>query len=315
MPVASLIATPYSYDSTIPAENNYILFVHGWNLADWEKDAFAETAFKRLYWQGYKGRFGALQWPTGYGFGSWKTVLNDPDNFDNSEFNAWRSSQGLFGLLSNLSSSYSGHVYLFAHSMGNVVAGEALKLAGSSQVVNTYIAMQGAIAAHCYDPITEFRTVTLVLDNGTPDRYANYSDNSGPCYFNDVAGAGSYINFYNPNDWALEPNHWQLDQDLKPDLSYLYDGTNFFAGSYMLILPRNSYQIFAFCDEARCYALGAQANVGGVFKKGIAYQQIDLSQSPFNFENQHKDHSGEFNWDNMNRYQFWNEVLSQMKLK
>ena len=41
--------------------------------------------------------------------------------------------------------------------MGNVVAGEALKLAGSSQVVNTYIAMQGAIAAHCYDQIADFR--------------------------------------------------------------------------------------------------------------------------------------------------------------
>ena len=89
------LTTPYSYDPTIPAENNYILFVHGWNLADWEKDAFAETAFKRLYWQGYKGHFGAFQWPTGYGFGSWKTVINDPDNFDNSEFNAWNSATWL----------------------------------------------------------------------------------------------------------------------------------------------------------------------------------------------------------------------------
>jgi len=46
---ASLVTSPYAYDSTIPAENNYILFVHGWNLPTWEKDAFAETAFKRLY--------------------------------------------------------------------------------------------------------------------------------------------------------------------------------------------------------------------------------------------------------------------------
>ena len=63
---ATLVTTPYQYDSSITAENNYILFVHGWNLAPWERDAFAETAFKRLYWQGYKGHFGAFQWPTDY---------------------------------------------------------------------------------------------------------------------------------------------------------------------------------------------------------------------------------------------------------
>ena len=35
---------------------------------DPNKDRFAETAFKRLYWQGYQGRFGSFRWPTDYGF-------------------------------------------------------------------------------------------------------------------------------------------------------------------------------------------------------------------------------------------------------
>jgi len=30
---------------------------------DW-KEAFAETAFKRLYWQGFAGRFVQFDWPT-----------------------------------------------------------------------------------------------------------------------------------------------------------------------------------------------------------------------------------------------------------
>ena len=309
---ASLVTTPYAYDSTIPAENNYILFVHGWNLAPWERDAFAETAFKRLYWQGYKGHFGAFQWPTGYGFGNWKTVVTDPDNFDDSEYNAWHSALGLIGLLINLNSSHSDHVYLFAHSMGNVVAGEALKLAGSRQVVNTYVAMQAAIAVHCYDQSAGFRTVPWALDNGTPDRYANYPANNGPCYFNGIAGAGSFINFYNPYDWALEPDHWQLDQDLKPDIDCSWDGTHFIMEGEELDFPTYTYAIFAYCDEARCFALGAQANVGGKFTTA---QQVDLSQSPFIFGDQHKDHSGEFNSDNMNRSLFWNETLSKMRLK
>jgi hypothetical protein len=309
---ASLVTSPYSYDFSIPAESNYILFVHGWNLAPWERDAFAETAFKRLYWQGYKGRFGAFQWPTGYGFGSWKTVATDPDNYDNSESNAWASATGLVTLLGGLNSQFPGQVYLMAHSMGNVVAGEALKLAGANQVVNTYIAMQGAVPAHCYDPIADFRTVRLLLESGTPDRYANYPTNNGPCYFNGTAGAGSYINFYNANDWALAANHWQLDQDLKPDREYSYDGTDFSTESRILGLPQDTYEIFAYCDEARCYALGAQANVGGVF---LPDQAIDLNASPYNFGSEHNGHSAQFNSDNMERYLFWEQLLVSMNLK
>jgi hypothetical protein len=304
---ASLVTSPYSYDSTIPADNNYILFVHGWNLATWEKDAFAETAFKRLYWQGYKGHFGSFRWPTGYGFTGWKSVATDPDNYDNSEFNAWFSGTGLKNLLAALNSSYSGHVYLMAHSMGNVAAGEALRLAGSSQLVNTYIAMQGAVPAHCYDPAVTARIIPFPLDSGTPNRYANYPTTGASCYFNGTAGAGSYINFYNEQDWAL--GYWQTDQNLKPDTGFSWNGINFFAGGTEIDFLTSTHEIFAYCDEARCFALGAQANVGGAFLKSGTIQQINLQAHPYDFADQHKDHSGEFNSDNMHRAQFWDSVL------
>ena len=82
-------------DTTTP----YILFVHGWNMERWEKDRFAESAFKRLYWQDYKGRFGVFRWPTAYGFtGDFSQLLSNPqekDNFDNSENNALPSHRKL----------------------------------------------------------------------------------------------------------------------------------------------------------------------------------------------------------------------------
>lgn len=37
------------------------LWVHGWNMASWEKDRFAGTAFKRLCWQGPQGRRGVFR--------------------------------------------------------------------------------------------------------------------------------------------------------------------------------------------------------------------------------------------------------------
>jgi len=306
------LASGYAYDSTITAENNYILFVHGWNLPTWEKDAFAETAFKRLYWQGYKGHFGSFRWPTGYGVSGIISAITDARNYDNSESNAWASATGLLGKLNDLHTAYSGHVYLMAHSMGNVVAGEALNQAGS-QVVNTYVAMQGAVPAHCYDASTANRVTRT-----EPDYYAHYWTNGASSYFNDTAGAGTYVNYFNASDWALD--WWRTDQDFKPDSGYFYGTVNgitgFFSGfgsggPYPFLSPLSDrYTIFSYADPSWSYALGAPANVGGAFDN----QQVDL-QASFGFGNQHKDHSGEFNSDNMNRLQFWNTVLVKFKLK
>ncbi len=302
---ASLVTTPYSYDSTISAENIYILFVHGWNLPTWEKDAFAQTAFKRLYWQGFKGHFGEFRWPTGSGFTGIISGLIDSDNYDNSESNAWASATGLLGLLNNLNSQYPDHVYLMAHSMGNVVASEALKQAGANQVVNTYVAMQAAIPADCYDASTS------VVGDAIPDFYANFWTSGDPCYFNATAGAGSYINFYNESDWAL--GYWQDDQGLKPDSGYGYNFSTqqFYKGlGINLYFPNNTYEIFSHADPASSLALGAQADVGGVFSGN----QLDLNALPYIYGNLHKGHSAEFNSDNMQRATFWKALLTQMGL-
>lgn len=303
------VSTPFQYSSSSPEENNYIFFVHGWNLEPWERDAFAETAFKRLYWEGYKGRFGAFQWPTGTGV----------TTFDASELVAWQSAEGLRKKLDDLNSFYSGNVYLMAHSMGNVVAGEALRLEGSNQRVNTYVAMQGAIASHAYDPNTPTRSLGMagVYDDYTPNRYAQYPTNGGSCYFNGTAGAGTYVNFYNPVDYALVSGtfSWELNQNTKPDslrgYGFIQDTGQFFKSIYSteLVFPHDRYEIFSACDEARCHALGAQADVQGQFSGN----QINL-QSIFDFGSQHKDHSGEFNSDNMNRSPFWRTILQRFDL-
>jgi hypothetical protein len=303
-----------AFQYTAPQDTNtpYILFVHGWNMETWEKDRFAETAFKRLYWQGYHGRFGSFRWPTYYDFplGSWSWQSFDLQNFDKSEFNAWQSGIGLLNKLNDLKAQYPGNVYLLAHSMGNVVAGEALRLTGTNQVINTYAALQGAVSAHTYDPTTAIRDPYAV----TPDRYAEYYTSGAPCYFNGSAGAGAYVNFFNTNDWALT-KLWPADQNLKPDAGYGYNGTNFTSGFFFpspLYFPTNTYTIFAFCDEASSYALGAQINVAGVFSTA---NQVGLNSAPYNFADNHVDHSGEFRSDNARRSTFWNEVLVKMRLK
>jgi len=54
---------------------------------------------------------------------------------------------------------------------------------------HTYIAMQGAVPAHCYDASTVNRTTF-----SAPDRYAHYWTNSSPSFFQRFDGAGAYVN-------------------------------------------------------------------------------------------------------------------------
>jgi Alpha/beta hydrolase of unknown function (DUF900) len=290
----------------------YILFVHGYNMADWEKDWFAQTAYKRLYWQGYQGRFGAFQWPT--------TVAGTiSPRFDQSEYEAWNSGAGLLNLLTNLNNEYPGQVYLMAHSHGNVVAGEALRQAtqeGLGQIVNTYIAMQAAVDSHTYDPTTPDHSTSL----STPDRYGQYYTDGATNYFNGVTAAGTCVNFFNTNDWALNVA-WIPDQNLKPDSDYGYsypDTWWTYSGlsEIPLYFPTNTYTLFSYCDQAHAYALGAQPDVQGVFDGN----QLDLPSiwppdlSGGNY-GAHIWHSAEFRSDYPQRWQFWNEVMVKYQLQ
>jgi hypothetical protein len=286
--------TPFQYGPSTDTNTPYILFVHGWNMESWKKDRFAETMFKRLYWQGYQGRFGSFRWPCASG------ILT----FDDSEFNAWKSAAPLHAFLTNLNTLYPNQVYVMSHSQGAIVCGEALRLAGTNQLVNTYIAAQGAIASHDYDASATNR----YAGGATPDREAQYYTNGAPCYFNGVAGARTYINFFNTNDWALTLL-WPPNQNLKPDLGWEWNGTNYYAapanGGRNLYFPADTYEIFSHITQAQCYALGSQVNVNGAFSGS----QVELDIAPYNFGTPHKDHSGEFRSDTVHRWSFWDSVL------
>jgi hypothetical protein len=286
------------YDSGSGAEaNQYILFVHGMGMsdgADGSKVHFANTAYKRLWWQGYKGHFGAFEWPC-LGFTA----------YDQSEYNAWQSATALKDKLDDLNSSYSGNVYLFAHSQGNVVAGEALRLGAT---VNDYVACQGAVSAHAYSPGTP-NWPPLFGTNSTPDDYAVYPP-TGVNYFNSVSN--SRANFFNVNDWAL--GKWVFDQKLKPDIGYDYWNTNYWNGSTLLTYTNDTYKIFAYCVQSRSYALGATSGVGG-------FGNVDLMGlwlgDPFGRHRykEHCWHSGEFLFSTVEQWNWWGSLMDSFHLQ
>ncbi len=314
---------------------NYVLFVHGWNMLMWEKQAFAETAFKRLWWQGYRGRYGAFRWPT-YHMGL-ATVFSTLVNYDCSEYNSWKSAIALENLLVYLNDTNlcAGNVRVMAHSMGNVVAGEALRrlrdyrLPGTDQpYVRNYLALQGAIPAHAYDGSVNHNIDFLpyVVDNLTPNRYAMYwRDTNGP-YFSGPSGAGTYKNYTNPDDYALEK--WVFDQQTKPDesLGYWYSPAAatlpqnsgirrgilpwmrelFWPDNPNSALMADTHEAFAFGIEPRSSALGASLQVQGLF----AGNELNLQAPPFRFAKTHDYHSKQFRSTIALQWGFWNTVLT-----
>jgi hypothetical protein len=332
-----LHAFRYEENPGLSTVGQYILFVHGWNMETWEKDRFAETALKRLYWQGYQGRVGAFRWPTDNGFGDIWDVLIDRRNYDNSELNAWRSAPGLKSLLSSkLWAKYPQNVYMFAHSMGNVVAGEALRLS-SIRICQIYVAAQAAVPAHTYDPTKPAISFDYLASNygpATPNIYNNwFSGNS--------SGVFKRKNFYNANDWALNRDHWELNQLLKPDQatalgwSYRFDGSPYdnlqdynpslddaSPNHFLKISPTTTinfdinvadqrYEVMAYAAETRSSALGHEpVLLNGSLNLASASNNPRVWATDLQSYSAHKWHSAQFRSTNMRQKSFWNYVLN-----
>ncbi|HEX3800372.1 MAG TPA: LamG-like jellyroll fold domain-containing protein [Verrucomicrobiae bacterium] len=334
LPPGQNVGFQYPYNPAVDTNKPYILYVHGWNMTTWDKDRFAETAFKRLYWQGYQGRFGAFRWPTGNGFigaGSLATNLTEKDNYDSSEFNAWQSASGLTNLLTSLNGKYPSRVYLLAHSMGNIVASEALRLSGG-QVVNTYVASQGAISAHTYDTnaaIYSFSYPPFSSSPDTPNIYGNWFAGLNG------SGAGRIINFYNTNDYALARPHWQLNQLFKPDQDVLEGTTNWYYGysgsigdpppwnhfykqtftgstviSFNIVASLNDlYEVTAYAAQSYTTALGA-TSVSHV-AANVDLTTLWPSPDPLgNNYGSHFYHSAEFRGDAPPEWNYWHTLLT-----
>ena len=329
--------TPFQYGPSTDTNTPYILYVHGWNMEVYDKDRFAESAFKRLYWQGYQGRFGVFRWPTGNGFtGTFASVVFDGHNYDNSEYTAWRSATGLLNTLSNLNFQYPNHVYMLAHSMGNVVAGEALRLAatnGDGQLVNTYVASQGAIPAHVYDAtVTSPYLINYAYSShsipapGQPETPNIYGDRLA----GNSAAVGRRMNFFNNNDYALAPDAWCFDQELKPDVfigsgSYYYAGNtndpspwNHFefisgggGGTFDLDIVTNlqqRYEALAYAANPYSMALGTTPNILNI-SQNLDLTTVWPTDTSGNNYTDHFWHSAEFRGDCWQEWNYWNTVL------
>ena len=314
---SSVVANTNSYE---PEGRQYLLFVHGWNMEEWEKDRWTEAVFKRLWWQGYKGRVGAFSWPTLFGF-EWYKAASDPDHYNRSELRAWRSARALKERLVALNAPYPGQVRVLAHSMGNVVAGEALRL-GPDGLVHSYLAAQAAISAHMYDA----QVANYWSGWKTPNIYAHYfsgTDATRPYLTDNLNKTGKTIRFYNPKDYALEK--WRYNNKQKPESNYHYIGNkpsyDSRAGDrfyYDNITARNDERTLAFeLDRYEIFAMCAQSYswpLGSVFMSMNGFRNINMN-TYFGYNDKKYAHSREFRSNIADEQHFWLSVVFHLELK
>lgn len=313
-----------------PATEETFLLVHGWNMTDAEKAQWIETTFKRLWWQGYQGSVALFSWPTLAEYGGPWDVLTDPHHFDNSEFRSWLSSEALATVFKDLNPGGS-KLRVLAHSMGNVVAGEALRRY-SGPLIHTYIACQAALSAHYYDNTIAdkhpcgHQFVHDPLFPSTPDIIGHFSTgdvNSAPYLRGNSQHVANMQNFYNALDWALDL--WEINNVRRPDgwapYSFSYrgredrysEGTDKFIRNASSSTPetlrinhvRQRYMIFSYCAESRSKALGQTEN--SIF----SFWNLELSpaRGGMGYDAQHYSHSREFRSNIVDEWDFWKRVF------
>ncbi len=204
-----------------PATDEYLLYVHGWNMDEWEIERWAETVFKRMWWQGYQGGIGVFMWPTL----KWKMPLHlekavDATNFDDSEFRSWQSAATLAQLMARLNGS--GQLRVIAHSHGNIATAEAIRKLSGMPNIHTYIATQAAVSAHLWDNRCESKYGSNLANawaSTTPNVYGHYHSGTQPeqpYFVRNFSNINNFHNFFNPSDYALS-SAWELTMAMRPD--------------------------------------------------------------------------------------------------
>lgn len=322
--------------------NDYVLLVHGWRMQANERRNFADTTFKRLYWQGYQGRFGMFSWPTTFTEGKyWDWAFADNrNNYNRGELRAYHSAEALRNLLHDLKDDgYNTHIV--AHSQGNVVTSEALRQegaaadAGSPPLVKTYVASQAAYSAGAADAnaiaspqnvlTVRHPSLAYLTTPGVPDVYSSSPVTGKPYFMPASAAVEKAYNFFNPVDGAVgDVKVWPLNQMMKPmqessattSLNYRYNTalarfesyTNSgITGPLNPANPLDLYQIMSFAAESWTTGLGASAGIGGVFTTAGEVNVFSLGAN-----NSREDHSFQFNRTPYSTRLYYNVLLKRL---
>ena len=319
----------WTYSEDPQATEKTAIFVHGWRLKYMDYMNWSDTSYKRLWHQGFKGKFYSFRWATFSGDNNGLPYGYDENiegtafppggtTYNASEYRAWLCGPTLASFVNQLPNA--GNRSLFAHSMGNVISGAALR---SGMSIQRYAMCNAAMAAMAYDPDPILRNVDNIFLPGTiPELRDTPDTNPDPAIrtnyglenkFN-LPGNPTVFNFGLPDDSAL--GSWSANNlFFKPNTQYLYT-ENSILQPFPLVYqatPVSSFRSVTAVPEAMGYvtksrtrSAGADLRTNGKIAAG---NKIDM-------KNWFADtHSAQWRWSNHSTELFWKELSIRLILK
>lgn len=129
-----------------PLFNTNFVFIHGYNVNELQAQGWHAEFFKKLFWAGSRARFHAITW---YGSDSqnfWPYYGYKAPDYHGNVLHAFQTAP----LLEDYLNALGGNVILAAHSLGNMVACETVRLAPAN--VSLYFMLNAAVASESIDP-------------------------------------------------------------------------------------------------------------------------------------------------------------------
>ena len=302
---------PWNWEPEVDpnSEAKTIVYVHGWRMNYDEYLSWADTTFKRLSQLGYKGRFYSFNWPTFNGDNNGPNPIDlykpGSTTYNASEYRAWLSGPALADFINRLPNSNAR--YLLAHSMGNVVAGAALR---SGMQLSRYAMCNSAMAAMAYD--------SSIVDDDyeTPDTDSDAETRSifGLANkFNPVST--EIINFTLPADYALA--QWNVNNEFfkpQPFINYNYYYHSYEPpGRKLTYEGLTSVRLITSVAEAMGYVTRSRSHPAGIKPntRGSVVSFVNMGPDGFNFGTEH---SAEWDYSIQKTSSFWKQVLVAFRI-
>ena len=137
---------PDSDCNGIPRKSRNCLYIHGFNVNQNQARGWAATIFKRFWQSGYNDLFTAVDWYGDIGQGGITGKDSDSMDYYSGVINAFRSSK----YLAEGAKKLPGEKWIFAHSLGNVVASAAIQDWGLSYT--KYYLVNAAVPVQAFKP-------------------------------------------------------------------------------------------------------------------------------------------------------------------
>ena len=138
------------------------IFLHGFNVTEEEAFESNRIFFRRMYWTGYRGNYIGITWDGDYYPIPWDVLKNSDierlihkSYFDTDVFHALQTSPAVCSFVKDLIPCVP-HVNMAAHSLGNLVMWDALRLLsceGTTNKISNAISFEGAVWSEAFrDP-------------------------------------------------------------------------------------------------------------------------------------------------------------------